>query len=246
MARMILCVALLSALAAPAAAQSGRIYGSVTDPSGGVLPAVDVRATIRDGGGETTRTMRTDGRGSYDFNNLTPGSWLLTMSLPGFETTTRRVDVQIGDGVEWSPTLELGSIQESVTITTAPSDEPVRREVQSAAQSAPPAPAPVRASGPAGAIRVGGSIKPPRKTVHVNPVYPADAAAAGISGVVILSAVIDTDGIVREVTTLRSPNDSLTFAATSALTGWQFTPTLLNGVPVPVRMTATFNFQQQF
>ena len=63
---------------------------------------------------------------------------------------------------------------------------------------------------------------------------------------VILQAVIGSDGFVGEITTLRSPNEALTTAATGALNGWQFTPTLLNGTPTPVRMTVTFNFQQQF
>ena len=87
-------------------------------------------------------------------------------------------------------------------------------------------------------------MKPPRKTLHVNPVYPSDAAAQGVSGVVVLKAIIDTDGTIRDVQTLRSPNDSLNLSATSAIRGWEFTPTLLNGVAVPVRMTATFNFVQ--
>jgi len=81
--------------------------------------------------------------------------------------------------------------------------------------------------------------------VNVNPIYPSDAAAQGIGGVVILRATIDIDGTVRDVQTLRSVNDSLTYSAANAMNGWEFTPTLLNGVAVPVRMTATFNFENK-
>jgi TonB family protein len=242
MVRIIFCLALVMALAAPAAAQSSRIHGSVTDQSGAVLPAVEVKATMTNGSDETIRRVATDGKGSYGLDNLAPGSWALTMSLPGFETATRRVTVQTGEALEWSAMLQLGSIQETVSITTSATEPAVRRETPvpfTAAVTPPPAPAP-------GAIRVGGSIKPPRKIVHVSPVYPAEAVAQGVSGVVILRAVIGADGFVRDITPLRSPNESLTLSATSAFNGWQFTPTLLNGVPMDTRITATFNFQQQF
>jgi TonB family protein len=247
MARLTLCLALVAVLAAPAAAQSGRIFGSLTDETGAVLPGVEVRASLRDQSGETLRSVVTDSKGSYTLDGLTPGQWAVTTSLPGFETATRRQAVQIGDAVEWSPTLELGMLQETITITTATSNEPartvspVRPEPTAATPIAPAAPRPAQAATP---VRVGGNVKPPRKIVNVNPIYPSDAAAQGIAGVVILRATVDVDGTVRNVETLRSSHDSLTSSATNAIVGWEFTPTLLNGVPVPVRMTATFNFAQ--
>ena len=241
MARMTLCLAILAALATPAAAQTGRVYGSLTDPSGAVLPAVEVRALLRDANGETVRSVLTDAKGSYQMEGLTPGEWTVTASLPGFETATRRQTIQTGDSVEWSPMLELGMIQETITITTDPADAPAPRARTVNVAPPPPPPAPA----PAGVVRVGGNIKPPQKVVHVSPVYPADAAAQGVGGVVILSAMIGTDGAVHDVTSLRSPNESLTQAASNAIIAWEFTPTLLNGSPIQTRMTATFNFQNK-
>ena len=247
MARMTLCLAILAALAAPAAAQTGRVYGSLTDPTGAVLPGVDVRALLRDTNGETVRSVVTDSKGSYQMEGLTPGQWTITASLPGFETATRRQAIDTGDSLEWSPTLELGMLQETITISTATINEPpqveapVRPEPTAAPPVPPPAPRPPQGATP---IRVGGNVKPPRKVKNVNPIYPSDAAAQGIGGVVILRATIDIDGTVRDVQTLRSVNDSLTYSAANAMNGWEFTPTLLNGVAVPVRMTATFNFEQ--
>ena len=52
-------------------------------------------------------------------------------------------------------------------------------------------------------LRVGGAIKPPIRLVNVNPVYPEDAKAAGIQGVVILEIVIGQDGSVIEVQVVR-------------------------------------------
>ncbi len=102
--------------------------------------------------------------------------------------------------------------------------------------SAAPAPPP-----PERPVRVGGSIQPPRKTHHAAPHYPEIARAARVEGVVILEAVIGEDGRVRNLRVLRSI-PLLDDAAAEAVRQWQFTPTLLNGEPVPVVMTVTVGF----
>lgn len=90
-------------------------------------------------------------------------------------------------------------------------------------------------------IRIGLGIDPPRKTLHVSPVYPAVAQAARVQGVVILEATIDRDGRVASARVLRSI-PLLDQAAVDAVRQWQFLPTSLNGVPVPVIMTVRVNF----
>ena len=94
---------------------------------------------------------------------------------------------------------------------------------------------------PTGPVRVGGSVKEPKKIKDVKPVYPADALAAGVQGIVIVEAVIDREGFVRDASVLRSIA-MLDQAALEAVRQWQFTPTYLNGVPVDVLMTVTVNF----
>jgi TonB family protein len=112
----------------------------------------------------------------------------------------------------------------------------------------PPPPAPVPVAGVApddrSSIRVGGTVGPPTKMRDVRPVYPPDALAAGIQGVVIIETVIDESGSVSNARVLRSV-PGLDDAALDAVRQWQFTPTLLNGVPVSVVMTVTVNFTQQ-
>ncbi|HSC28276.1 MAG TPA: TonB family protein [Vicinamibacterales bacterium] len=93
-------------------------------------------------------------------------------------------------------------------------------------------------------VRVGGNVKPPLKIRDVRPVYPAEARDEGVQGVVIIEAVLDTSGGVREAKVLRSI-PLLDQAALDAVHQWQFTPTLLNGVAVPVIMTVTVNFTLQ-
>jgi protein TonB len=97
---------------------------------------------------------------------------------------------------------------------------------------------------PQAPIRVGGNIKPPQKRRHVNPVYPPIAQSARVQGVVIIEATIGPDGKVKDAKVLRSI-PLLDSAALDAVRQWEFTPTLLNGVPVPVIMTVTVNFTLQ-
>jgi protein TonB len=99
----------------------------------------------------------------------------------------------------------------------------------------PPPPVPARP------LHVGGRIKEPAKIRHVPPVYPVMAQQARIEGIVIIEAIIGVDGRVKEARVLRS-KPLLEQAALEAVRQWEFTPTTLNGVPVPVIMTVTVNF----
>jgi TonB family protein len=102
----------------------------------------------------------------------------------------------------------------------------------------PPAPLPPGIGNP---VRVGGAILAPTKTRHVPPVYPAIAQSSKVQGVVILEALIGPDGRVVQTHVLRSI-PLLDQAAIDAVSQWEFTPTLLNGVPVAVIMTVTVSF----
>src|SRR6185369_701353 len=95
---------------------------------------------------------------------------------------------------------------------------------------------------PTQAVRVGGQIKEPKKLKNVNPTYPDIAKQARVQGVVILECTISPQGKVSEVKILRGI-PLLDAAAIEAVKQWVYTPTLLNGVPVPVIMTVTVNFR---
>jgi protein TonB len=91
---------------------------------------------------------------------------------------------------------------------------------------------------------VGGNIRPPEKLRDVDPIYPDVAQSARVQGIVIIEAVIGPDGKVSDVKVLRSV-PLLDEAALTAVRQWEYTPTLLNGVPVAVIMTVTVNFTLQ-
>jgi len=95
---------------------------------------------------------------------------------------------------------------------------------------------------PVQAVRVGGQIKEPKKLKNVAPVYPDIAKQARVQGVVILECTISPQGKVTDVKVLRGI-PLLDSAAVDAVKQWVYTPTLLNGVPVPVIMTVTVNFK---
>ena len=90
-------------------------------------------------------------------------------------------------------------------------------------------------------LRVGGTIRQPERVVYVPPVMPDQARAAGINGVVIIEATVGPDGSVTNARILRSI-PLLDQAALDAVRQWRYTPTLLNGNPVPITMTVTVNF----
>ena len=88
-------------------------------------------------------------------------------------------------------------------------------------------------------------ITPPKKTRHVNPVYPDAAQRAGVQGIVVLDATIGTGGCVGRLSVVRGVDPRLDLAALLAVMRWRFSPTLVDGRPAAVVMTATVQFSVQ-
>ena len=99
-------------------------------------------------------------------------------------------------------------------------------------------PMPIEAAAP---IRLGGNIKPPIRTKYVTPRYPEIARLNHVGGIVIIEAIIDTEGRVANARVLRSV-PLLDEAALEAVRAWEYSPTLLNGTPTAVIMTVTVRF----
>jgi protein TonB len=93
-------------------------------------------------------------------------------------------------------------------------------------------------------VRAGGVIEEPRKIKYVAPIYPTIALTARREGTVVIDAIIGEDGRVKQTTVLKSVA-LLDEAALTAVRQWVFTPTRLNGEPVPVVMTVTVTFRIQ-
>jgi len=100
------------------------------------------------------------------------------------------------------------------------------------------APRPMRPC-PAVTSGVGGNIRPPGKIRDVRPEYP------GVDGHINLEARIGTDGSVTEVRNVKADRPELVAPAIAAVSQWQFTQTLLNCVPVEVRMNVDVDFRSE-
>lgn len=87
------------------------------------------------------------------------------------------------------------------------------------------------------------AVREPRKTRNVPPSYPAAAQREGRQGVVIVEAVVGTEGCVRSAEVVSSPHVDLAGEAIRSVIQWRYTPTLLDGRAVPVVMTVTVNFR---
>jgi protein TonB len=150
---------------------------------------------------------------------------------PAFVAESSELTVSEGAGAATAealpglPTGIVGGIAAAGSIATG--DRPVV-----------PSPPPVEPRRP---VPVGGVISAPRKIVHVAPVYPQIAREARVEGTVILEAVINERGDIERLKVLRSVA-LLDAAAIQAVSGWRYSPTMLNNVPVPVLMTITVTF----
>ena len=102
----------------------------------------------------------------------------------------------------------------------------------------PPPPPPPKKKDP---VRVGGSIQSSKLIRRVEPVYPDLAKRARVQGVVLLQVTVDETGNVTDLKIIRG-HPLLNQAAVDAVKQWKYSPTLLNGEPVPVIATVTVNF----
>jgi periplasmic protein TonB len=90
-------------------------------------------------------------------------------------------------------------------------------------------------------IRVAARVAEANLIHDVPPQYPAEAGRARIEGTVVLMALIDKDGIVKDVR-VESGLPLLAQAAIDAVKQWRYKPYLVNGEPVEVDSRITINF----
>jgi hypothetical protein len=107
--------------AAPAAAQllRGTIVGNVVDASKAAVPSATV--TAEETNTHVTHTTTTNSAGEYNFPDLMPGTYAVTISARGFQTYTRTGVVLLVQTVaRVDGTLAVGQTKQTVTVTAAP------------------------------------------------------------------------------------------------------------------------------
>jgi hypothetical protein len=114
--------AVLLAIPMVASAQSttATIVGSVTDPGGAQVPNASVTARNADTG--LTRTVVSGADGNYRFEFLPVGNYAIEVTATsGFKKAIRGgIVIRVSDTATVDITLEVGAVNEEVTITTAP------------------------------------------------------------------------------------------------------------------------------
>lgn len=94
---------------------TGDVTGTVTDPSGAVIPNATVTLTSVDNG--QVRNVTANNAGSYRFSTLQPGSYQISASSPGLSFNPAKLTVNIGQVQTVNITLQPQSVQQTVDVT---------------------------------------------------------------------------------------------------------------------------------
>jgi len=101
-------------------AATGTLQGVITDASGAAVPAASVEA--KNTGTGAAQTSPTNAQGRFVIPNLNPGSYDLSVSKAGFQTSVRRgVVVNVGAEVVVDLALAIGQQTQTVTVEGAAS-----------------------------------------------------------------------------------------------------------------------------
>jgi hypothetical protein len=97
----------------------GAITGTVTDKTGAVIP--DALVTATNGATGITTNTTTTSAGAYNFANLDPGIYTVTISAKGFEKLVQQnVHVNALESQTYNPTLSVGNAEAQITVTAEP------------------------------------------------------------------------------------------------------------------------------
>ena len=109
--------------AAPALAQvsGAALSGLVTDEQGGPVP--DAKVSVKNVGTGVVREIATNADGFYSVPNLLPGSYEVTVSAKGFQTTVQKgITLTVGGQQALNVSLKIGQLNQTVEVNAAPPD----------------------------------------------------------------------------------------------------------------------------
>ncbi len=115
---LVLGLGLLFCLPAFAQLNYGRIFGAVTDQSGGAIANATV--TVTDVQRGVARPLTADGAGEFSASSLLPGTYSVRAEATGFKTVEREnVVVGVGQDIRVDLTLQPGEQTQTITVTEA-------------------------------------------------------------------------------------------------------------------------------
>jgi hypothetical protein len=221
----------LAGLVASAQAAAASFSGSLIDAVGRILPnATLVLTSVQT---KQKYEANSDDAGHFVLTGLPAGEYQLGARLPGFDTSQGRVTLAAGQVLDRDVALQIGGIQETLTVSS---------------KEAPTAPRPARQGlGQPGVDRcsqvtTGGCIQPPLRIADARPRYPQAHVASGTAGKVEVDGRIGTDGFIKDFRVIAPADPEFASATVEALRLWQFTQVRLDGVPVEANIHVLVKF----
>ena len=111
-------VLFFAALCAPAqSGNAGPVSGTVTDPSGAVIPNASVRLANQVSGFD--RTVSTDAQGQFEITNVPFNPYQIIVSVKGFAPTIQNVEIRSSVGVSLKLVLHVAGASQTVTVESS-------------------------------------------------------------------------------------------------------------------------------
>lgn len=133
--RAVLALAGISLAAAPGAfaqVDTGQLSGTITDPSGAVVPGAQI--TERNLGTNATRSVTSAANGTYAIPGLQAAHYQITVTVAGFDSYQQTVDITVGGHPTLDVKLKVGHGEEKVTITADSGGTEVNTSTQELSQ----------------------------------------------------------------------------------------------------------------
>src|SRR5580698_5371440 len=113
----LICIIWATTPSAFSQATTGSILGAVADGSNAMIVGAEVTATNRATG--IKQSAMTDSGGNYRLAQLVPGTYIVSVNMPGFKSLSESVDLVVDQQINLNLTLTVGAAGESVTVTAA-------------------------------------------------------------------------------------------------------------------------------
>ncbi|QMV18759.1 carboxypeptidase regulatory-like domain-containing protein [Granulicella sp. 5B5] len=98
-------------------AGTGNIQGTISDPTGAVIPGAQV--TLTDNATQIKRNIVSDSGGVYAFPNIPIGTYTLSVMMQGFKTFQRNnVVLEVGSSIAVNASMQIGATDQKIEVTT--------------------------------------------------------------------------------------------------------------------------------
>ena len=227
---------LVAGFGVSAQGQFATVSGTVVDQNN--RPINSVRLVLSNATAQTKNEVKSDATGHYEFVGVPGGTYELLFESMGMASLKREgLALTGGQTAQVNAVMKIGSLEETIVVTSAPDDRPLVRGYSGARPTEKPDACAQSTNG--------GCIRPPMKIKDVRPVYPPGSNG----GQVELKALIDPTGTVATLEVVGNgaggaADTLLADAASAAVRQWEFTSTHLDGQPIEVNMRVHVTFRK--